>query len=107
MSHTVDVPAQEAYRMVRDGALLLDVREAFEHADEHAPGAELLPLGQLPIRHGDLPRDRRILAICATGNRSAVAAEALSRLGYEAANVVGGMVAWRGAGLPVRTARAA
>lgn len=107
MTHTVHVPVQEAYRMVRDGALLLDVREADEYAAEHAPGAELLPLRQLPIRHADLPRGRRVLAICANGNRSVTAAETLSRLGYEVANVVGGMAAWRAAGLPVRVARAA
>lgn len=41
-----------------------------------------------------LPRDRRILAICAKGGTSAYVAEALRRLGYNAANLQGGMVAW-------------
>jgi glyoxylase-like metal-dependent hydrolase (beta-lactamase superfamily II)/rhodanese-related sulfurtransferase len=43
---------------------------------------------------GSLPRDTPILAVCAKGGTSAFAAQALARLGYEVANLEGGMAAW-------------
>lgn len=41
-----------------------------------------------------LPADRPILAVCAEGNTSAYVAEGLRRLGFDAANLEGGMAAW-------------
>lgn len=99
-STIVSVPPEEAYRMARDGALLVDVREPFEYQSGHAPDARLLPLGTLVVGHDDLPRDRRVLLICATGNRSAHAAQVLQQRGLDVVDVAGGMSAWRSAGLP-------
>ena len=96
---TVSVDA--AHRMGRDGDYVLDVREPHEFAAGHAPDATLIPLGQLPAQHRELPTDRRILVVCATGNRSAYATQMLQGAGYDAHNVDGGMAAWQGAGLPV------
>jgi rhodanese-related sulfurtransferase len=53
------------------------------------------------LRQDTLPRDRRVLALCRVGGRSAAVAEALDQLGYDVANVDGGMLAWSAAGLPV------
>ena len=99
-STIVSVPAQEAYRMARDGAMLVDVREPHEYASGHAPDADLRPLGHLAAGPDDLPRDRRVLLICATGNRSAHAARLLQQRGVDVVDVAGGMAAWRAAGLP-------
>lgn len=84
--------------------LLLDVREPDEFVRVRADGAVLLPLGSLPARWRDLPRDRPILVICATGNRSASATAYLLAAGFQdVANVDGGTVAWYRAGLPWRS----
>jgi rhodanese-related sulfurtransferase len=84
-----------------DSQLLLDVRQPPETASGAAPGAVLIPLTQLGKRLDELPRDRPILAICASGHRSPLAARRLKRAGFDVRNVRGGMQAWRAAGLPV------
>lgn len=98
----VSVPPHEAYRMVRDGDALIDVREPHEYREGHAPDARLVPLERLTTSHHDLPEDRRVLLICATGNRSAQAARMLQQRGVDVVDVAGGMAAWRAAGLPQR-----
>ena len=51
-------------------ALLVDIREPGEHATGVAPGARLLPMRQLSARLADLPKDRQLLLVCNTQNRS-------------------------------------
>jgi rhodanese-related sulfurtransferase len=85
------------------GALLLDVREPEEWDAGHAPGAHHVPLGQLPDRMGELDPARRVVVICRSGNRSALATEWLATAGFDAANLVGGMQEWAHFGLPVET----
>ncbi len=85
------------------GAVLLDVREEPEWRAGHAPGAVHAPLSAL--RSGaPLPaaaRDRPLVVICRSGQRSQHAAALLTRRGRRAVDVEGGMHAWAGAGLPV------
>lgn len=81
---------------------LLDVREPWEFATSHVPGAQLIPLGELESRVGEVPRDRAVLAICHSGSRSLAAAGYLRSLGYpEVSNVDGGTAAWIEQGFPV------
>jgi rhodanese-related sulfurtransferase len=82
-------------------ALLLDVREADEWAAGHAPTATWIPMGELQARIAELPPDRKILAICRSGGRSAAVTEALNGAGFDAVNVAGGMQSWARAGLDV------
>jgi rhodanese-related sulfurtransferase/glyoxylase-like metal-dependent hydrolase (beta-lactamase superfamily II) len=89
-----DVSAEAGHRLVEDGALLLDVREADEWAAGHAPEATWIPLGEIQARVGEIPRDARIVAICRSGGRSRAVAGALLGAGYDAVNVDGGMRAW-------------
>ncbi len=85
------------------GALLVDVREDFEYRDGHAPGARLIPLGKLSQQLPKLPKDREVLFICRSGNRSGVATDLARRAGFtKAYNVRGGMIAWARAGLPIK-----
>jgi glyoxylase-like metal-dependent hydrolase (beta-lactamase superfamily II) len=79
-----------------DEPFVLDVREPEEVAEWAIAGAVNIPLGRLATRAGELPRDREIVAVCASGNRSAAAADALARAGYRVANLRGGMAAWGG-----------
>lgn len=84
-------------------ATVLDVREAHEWRGGHAPGAIHIPGAQLPNRIDEVP-DGPVLVICGSGYRSAIAASLLARAGRdEIAHVVGGMDAYRSAGLPVIT----
>ena len=84
-----------------EGAVLLDVREDDEWRAGHAPDAMHIPMRQLTA--DTLPPGRPIYCICRSGNRSGRVAEMLVAAGIDAYNVVGGMVAWQGAGLPVIT----
>ena len=81
--------------------MLLDVREDDEWRAGHAPGAMHIPMGQ--VAADTVPPGRSIYCICRSGNRSGRVAEMLVAARGDAYNVVGGMVAWRGAGLPVIT----
>jgi rhodanese-related sulfurtransferase len=78
----------------RDGAVVIDVREPFEYAEGHVPGARLMPLGQLSSRIGDLPRNAPVYVVCASGNRSVAAAAFLASAGVDAWSVAGGTGAW-------------
>ncbi len=97
------VSPQEAQEKIDSGAILLDVRESIEYKTFHAPAAKLISLGVLDRRLKELPKEREILVICNSGNRSAQAANLLAREGFKVTNVKGGMVAWQAAGL--RTVR--
>ncbi|HET7925730.1 MAG TPA: molybdopterin-synthase adenylyltransferase MoeB, partial [Rhodanobacteraceae bacterium] len=85
-------------------ALLIDVRDANEHEAGLPDGAIALPRAEIPARIRKIAADpsREILAICATGRRSLLAAETLRGLGYSnVASVRGGFQRWQTEGLPV------
>jgi rhodanese-related sulfurtransferase len=81
---------------------VLDVRETHEYADAHIAGSVLIPLGALPTRMAELPRNREIVCVCRSGNRSGTAARMLAASGFTVANLGGGMIGWARAGLPVK-----
>lgn len=96
------VKVNEANAMVVDGeALMVDVRTRQEWKSGHVPFAKHISLASLEHQMTRIPRDQTVLAICATGSRSARAAAFLQRAGYDARNVKGGMRAWARAGLEV------
>lgn len=87
----------------RDRPLLVDVREVNEYSVLRVPGSVLVPMSGLAERFAELPTGRPLLMMCAAGRRSLVAAEFLSRNGYDKVlNVAGGIDAWQRAGLPIR-----
>ncbi|MBZ4333581.1 rhodanese-like domain-containing protein [Corallococcus interemptor] len=76
----------------------IDVREPDEYTGPlgHLPGAELVPLGTLEAASASWPREQPLLLICRSGNRSAKAAQALARGGFQHLyNLAGGMLAVR------------
>jgi molybdopterin/thiamine biosynthesis adenylyltransferase/rhodanese-related sulfurtransferase len=89
----------------RGDVVLLDTRELAEWNESHLEGATLVPPAEVIERAEEVAPDpsQRVLLYCATGNRSARAADALqSELGYEnVASVAGGIKAWEAQGLPV------
>ncbi|HEX3629143.1 MAG TPA: rhodanese-like domain-containing protein [Candidatus Dormibacteraeota bacterium] len=81
---------------------VLDVREPWEFAQGHVPDAQLVPLGELELRIGEVPRDRPVAVVCQSGQRSLAAAAYLIARGYrEVANVDGGTTAWVKQGFPI------
>lgn len=108
LSHAYDtlpeISATEAYQRVQQqGALLLDIREAFELGQVRVPGATHIPLGELATRHDELDRNRQVAVICRSGNRSTMAVQQLRQVGIDAVNIAGGLIGWHGAELPVET----
>lgn len=84
------------------GALILDVREPEEFALlGHIPGATWIPLGQLARRARELPRDKEIVVVCRSGDRSAVGRDILKKSGFKkVTNMAQGLNAWKAAGYP-------
>ncbi|MGX9672192.1 rhodanese-like domain-containing protein [Mycobacterium sp. HM-7] len=95
------VTAVEALRLVGEGALVVDVRRAFEWNRVHIPSAVHLPLEALPGGCLELPDDRLLITFCTGGIRSAGAANLLVENGFEAVNMTGGLIQWRAAGGPL------
>lgn len=73
---------------------LIDVRESHER-EICEIGGELIPLGSLEDRMGDLDKAAHIVLHCRSGKRSARATTALRAAGFENAwNLNGGILAW-------------
>jgi rhodanese-related sulfurtransferase len=104
-------PHQAAHR-VRVGAVLVDIRPQWQReADGVVPGALHVDRNHLewrlhPESGASLPQaawDAEWIVLCTEGYTSSLAAAALRSLGLDATDVVGGIHAWRAAGLPVST----
>jgi len=74
---------------------ILDVREPNEYQINKIPGSTLIPLGELPRRYQELPKDRQIVTQCKMGGRSAKAQDFLKTVGFtDVLNLKGGILAW-------------
>jgi sulfur dioxygenase len=90
-----------------DQVHILDVRGADEFTGElgHIEAAQLVPLGDLEGRVGDIPTDQPVVAVCKSGRRSAQATVILKKQGFQdVASLRGGMLSWNAANLPVEKA---
>jgi len=78
-----------------DDVFILDVREPNEYQICRIPGSVLIPLGELPRRYAELPKDKDIVAHCKMGGRSAKAQEFLQSVGFKRVkNLRGGILDW-------------
>ncbi len=87
---------------------IVDVREPHEFTGElgHIRGAELVPLATLDAAAKSWPMDDEVVLVCRSGGRSGRAAAALATMGFRRVmNMVGGMLAWNEARLPVDRTR--
>ena len=83
------------WRAAGQAVVVLDVREAWELAICRLPDSLAIPLGRLPDRHGELPRDVPLVVLCHHGVRSMNATLWLRRAGFgNAVNLAGGIDAW-------------
>lgn len=100
-----EIGAMEATQLInRRDALMLDLREPKEYEGGRVPNAVHVPQSQLASRGHELKRltARPVIAYCDRGQRSRVAATALTKLGFaEVYTLRGGLRAWSEAGLPV------
>lgn len=95
MSDLETVPAAEWEDWVdRHDGMVLDIREAPEWELGTLPDAVLISMSELVDNIDELPKDRAILCVCRSGNRSHQVARFLSLSGFErVANLGGGMKA--------------
>ncbi len=94
--------AQLNEKLVRgEKILVLDVREPAEFASGHIKESVLIPLGELNRRANELPKDRPVICVCASGSRSLNATRYLISHGVDAANMSRGMIGWQSARLPI------
>lgn len=81
---------------------LLDVRTPGEFAQGRIGGSVLIPISDITGRLGQIPRNRKIVVVCASGARSGAVASYLIDNGYGwVRNYSGGMFDWTRRGLPV------
>ena len=96
------ISANEAYTMYQNGAFVLDVRTVEEWNDFHAPNTTLIPLDELASRVDEVPRDREIVVVCRSGNRSQQGRDILLNAGFEnVTSMTGGLTEWRNLGYPI------
>ena len=75
--------------------ILLDVREPDELAIASIPWALAIPMGDVPVRFEELPKDKPIAVLCHGGTRSGRVTKFLNENGYpNAVNVAGGIRDW-------------
>jgi rhodanese-related sulfurtransferase len=105
-------PDQVAAEVAAGEALLVDVRDAPERANGTIPGAVHASRGMLefyadpssPYHRSEFDPGKRVILHCASGGRSALAAQSLKSLGYaNVAHLDGGFKAWQAAGKPVES----
>jgi len=99
----VEISPQELVLAARSGALVIDVRERGEFSLRHIPDAEQFGRGVLDLEIEKIAPDPAapIVCYCNGGNRSAIAADTLQRMGYTNVRTLrGGLAAWVAAGLP-------
>jgi rhodanese-related sulfurtransferase len=96
------VSVNEAYELAQNGAFVLDVRTVEEWNEFHAPNSHLIPLDQLAARLAEVPRDRQVVVVCRSGNRSQQGRDILLNAGFEqVTSMTGGLNEWRASGFPV------
>lgn len=91
-----EITVQQVQQSIENGDKLnlIDVREVVEIQGGHIPGIINIPLGLLEFRLHELNKDTPYIMICRSGGRSGQATEFLTYHGYDATNMVGGMLAW-------------
>lgn len=97
-------PLQATLLINREDAIVVDVREPHEYAAGHVPNARHMPMGQVDKRLGELDKfkDKPVIVVCQSGNRSSSTCNALTKRGFEKVyNLSGGISAWEQAGMPV------
>ncbi len=100
-----DYTPQEVSELLLHGDVqLVDVRKPHEYEAGHIAGVTHIELQSLAGEAATIDRARPVVLVCRSGGRSAMATEALAQAGFDAHNMVGGMLDWTAAGLAIEPA---
>lgn len=98
----IDVQAYNEQYFKKNGHVLIDVRTSEEYRGGRIPGAKNIPLNQLQQRVNEIPKDKTVIVVCATGNRSRSGAQIIKNAGVEDVyNLQGGTMRWMMRGWPI------
>jgi rhodanese-related sulfurtransferase len=107
-SGLIDIEAQEAVKLINNGALVIDLRSAEAFGRGHIVNARNVPSDEIESRVSSLGADvsKPIVAVCDAGISSRRAVSALRQKGYESVySLKQGMTGWSQDGLPVVTGK--
>ena len=91
-----------ATRLINDGAVIVDVREAAEFSIGRLNNAKNIPVGEIEKRVSDIAAGKAVLVYCGSGQKSSKAAGLLKKAGRDQVfSLSGGIDAWKQAGLPI------
>ncbi|WP_082680404.1 rhodanese-like domain-containing protein [Caviibacter abscessus] len=77
---------------LKEDMVLIDVRKEEEYKEGHIKGSKNIPLDKIESFCGD--KNKKVYVICRSGRRSKIATKYLNKKGYDAYNVLGGMLEW-------------
>ena len=78
--------------------IFIDVRTKQEHDTDHIPNSTHIPVESLESRIDEIEKykEKKIVVYCRSGNRSSKGTKILIKYGFEAMNLSGGMLQWKG-----------
>jgi rhodanese-related sulfurtransferase len=95
------ITVAEAVKKRDQGVFILDVRQVPEWEEYHIPGSTLIPLNELAGRQNEVPKEREVVVVCRSGQRSAKGRDILMEAGFKKViNMQGGLLQWRADGYP-------
>jgi len=96
MSRMKEISVKEVALIIVNGETLnlIDVREVAEVQQGQIAGIINIPLGLLEFRLHELDKNKPYIMVCRSGGRSGQATAFLQDQGFDATNMVGGMMAW-------------
>jgi rhodanese-related sulfurtransferase len=98
----MDVSPERVAELQREGSIqLIDIREPYEWEAGRIPGARFVTMGELQAQAPTIDGDTPVVFYCRVGGRSAMAAMAFRRAGYDAYTMTGGLVEWAAQGRPL------
>jgi rhodanese-related sulfurtransferase len=106
VSEKETVTPKEAAEILKGNALLIDVREPDELAEQsyNVKNSINIPLDSIESKIDSIPKDKQVILACQKGGRSQKAFDLLKEKGFtNIANLEGGMNAWDEAGLPTKS----
>jgi len=94
-------PQQVAELLERGEIQLIDVRQPEEREAGRIAGDRFIELARLTGEADTIDAQRPVVFYCRSGARSAMATEAFRGAGFDAHNMLGGLLDWHAAGLPL------
>ena len=94
-SNDIEVTTEQtAQALTENGAQVVDVREQYEWDEGRIEGTLHIEMERLASNADEIDRERPVIFHCRLGARSAMAAQAFRRAGYDAYSMAGGILRW-------------